>query len=131
MRVSNCDEIEVKARVCAYSTAAYDDEGRDEADRADERERVRALRVEEVVGIDAGDEVADADDADDDDREECDEGSDPANDHGMCPPPVLERPQLYGTLTARLRRAISSAFIPSGSMARATRAGGRLASSVR
>ena len=67
-----------------------DDEGRDEGDRADERERVRALRVEEAVGIDAGVEVADADDdGDRDDDEECDEGSDPANDHGMGPPPVL------------------------------------------
>ena len=45
-----------------------DDEGRDEADRADQRERVRPLGVEEVVGIDARGEVADADDADDDDR---------------------------------------------------------------
>ncbi len=75
--------------------------------------------------------LADADDADDDDREECDEGGDPANDHGMGPPPVLVRPQLYGTLTARLRRAISSAFIPSGSMATAIRVGRRSASSDR
>ena len=90
-----------------------------------------APSVSKNCRIDASVEVPDADDADDDDREECDEGGDPANDHGMGPPPVFGRPQLYGTLTARLRRAISSAFIPSGSMATAIRVGRRSASSDR
>ena len=63
------------------------------------------------------------DDADDDDDEERDEGSDPADDHEV-DSSWVRGTQLYGTLTARLRRAISSAFIPSGSMASATRTGG-------
>jgi hypothetical protein len=57
-------------------------ERRHEPDGTDEGERVRALGVEEVVGIDAGVEVSDADDPGDDDDEECDEGSDPAERHG-------------------------------------------------
>ena len=61
VRVSNCDEIECRARGLRVLDRGVDDEGRDEADRPDERERVGRFDVS--VGM-----LADADDADDDDR---------------------------------------------------------------